>query len=421
MLGPIYGVSGLLGGMGVVLVGVGLLGTLLPVRASLEGFSDLAIGVVMSAYYVGFIVGTAVCGRIIRRVGHIRGFAIFAAVATVSILAHPVLVSPPFWTLLRALVGVGLIGVYITVESWLNDRAERTNRGSLLAVYEMVGLGALAAGQFLLTAGDIRGMAPFMVAAGLFALGLIPVALTRLPEPDLGEQSRLTLGALVSLSPVAVVGTLAGSAVGGAFFSLGPLYAQRMGLGEPQIAAYMSAGLFGGAILQWPIGRLSDHVDRRLVIGATALLGTGACALTLVVAGGAMPALLTASFLFGGTTLVLYALCVAHANDLLPQAQFLDAARGFNFLYGVGAAISPVVIGALMSRFGPASLYWVCAAVLAGLGALALVRAVVRREVLAGVREEFVAVVTPSAEALEMHPHRPVAGEPGAAREPPSA
>jgi MFS family permease len=190
-------------------------------------------------------------------------------------------------------------------------------------------------------------------------------------------------------------------------------------LGEPQIAAYMSAGLFGGAILQWPIGRLSDHVDRRLVIGATALFGAGACALTLVVAGGALPALLTASFLFGGTTLVLYALCVAHANDLLPQAQFLDAARGFNFLYGVGAAISPVVIGALMSRFGPASLYWVCATALAGLGALALVRALVSPEGPAGVREEFIAVVTPSAEALEMHPHRPITGQPGVAREPP--
>lgn len=410
MLGQIYGVSGLLGGMGIVLVGSGLLGTLVPVRASLEGFSDFAIGVVMSAYYVGFIVGTVVCSRIIRRVGHIRAFATFAAVATVSILAHPVLVSPAFWTVLRALVGASLIGVYITVESWLNDRADRSNRGSLLAVYEMVGLGSLAAGQFLLTAGEIRGMAPFMIAGGLFALGLVPVALTRLPEPDLGESSRLTLGALVRISPVAVVGTLAGAAVAGAFFSLGPLYAQRLGLGEPEIAAFMSAGLVGGALLQWPIGGLSDRVDRRLVIGATALLGAGSCALTVLVADSGLPALLMATFLFGGMTLVLYALCVAHANDLLPQAQFLDAARGFNFLYGVGAAVAPVVIGALMSRAGPASLYGFCAVALVGLGVLALVRALVRPDRLAGVREEFVPVVTPSAEALEMHPHRPVAG-----------
>jgi MFS family permease len=414
MRGQLYGVSGLLGGMGIVLVGSGLLGTLLPVRANLEGFSDLEIGVVMSANYVGFIVGTVWCGRIIRRVGHIRGFATFAALATVSILAHTQFVSPIAWTLLRALVGASLIGVYIAVESWLNERAERSNRGSILAVYEMVGLGALAAGQFLLTVGDIRSTVPFMLAAGLFALGLIPVALTRLPEPVLGAPSRLSLGALVRISPVAVVGTLAGSAVGGAFFSLGPLYAQRVGLGEAGIAAYMSAGLLGGAILQWPIGGLSDHVDRRLVIGATALAGAGASALMLALPGTGLPVLLAASFLFGGTTLVLYALCVAHANDLLPQAQFLDAARGFNFLYGVGAAVSPVVIGALMSAFGPASLYWVCGLVLAALALVALARAMARRERAAGVREEFVAVVTPSAEALEMHPHKRLEGETGA-------
>ena len=177
MLRQISGVSALLTGMGIVLVGAGLLGTVLPVRASLEGFSEFAIGVVMSAYYVGFIVGTVWCGWIIRRVGHIRGFATFAALATVSILAHGIFVTPVVWTVLRAVVGASLIGIYITVESWLNERADRSNRGSILAVYEMVGLGALAAGQFLITVGDLMSTLPFLLAAGLFALGLIPVAL----------------------------------------------------------------------------------------------------------------------------------------------------------------------------------------------------------------------------------------------------
>lgn len=413
MPAPIKGVSALLSGMGIVLVGAGLLGTVLPVRANLEGFSDFAIGVVMSAYYVGFIVGTVWCGWIIRRVGHIRGFATFAAAATVSILAHGVLVTPLVWTVLRAVVGASLIGIYITVESWLNERAERSNRGSILAVYEMVGLGALAAGQFLITVGDLKSTLPFLLAAGLFALGLIPVAMTRLPEPDLGESSRLTIGALFRLSPVAVAGTLAGAAAAGAFFSLGPLFAQRLGLGESGIAAYMTAALVGGAALQWPIGGLSDRVDRRLVIGATALVAGAAALLTLFTAEQGIVVLLASSFLFGGTMLVLYALCVAHANDLLPQAQFLDAARGFNFLYGIGAAAAPVIIGALMTQFGPMSLYLACAVLLAGLGVFSLFQALVRKEIEVEAREEFVAVVTPSAEALEMYPHTRI-GEGGA-------
>jgi MFS family permease len=411
MFNHVAGVSSLLAGMGIVLVGSGLLGTVLPVRASLEGFSEFAIGVVMSAYYVGFIVGTAWCVRIIRRVGHIRGFATFAALATVSILAHGILINPVFWTALRAIVGASLIGIYITVESWLNERADRGNRGRLLAVYEMIGLGALAAGQFLIAIGDLMSTLPFLLAAGLFALGLIPVALTRLPEPEIGHGRRVTIGALFRLSPVAVTGTLTGAAVAGAFFSLGPLFAQQIGLTKSGIAAYMSAALIGGALLQWPIGGLSDRMDRRLVIGGTAL-AAAASALAIAVLGlRGFPVLVTSAFVYGGTMLVLYALCVAHANDLLPEAQFLDAARGFNFLYGVGAAVAPVTIGALMTRFGATSLYLASAALMAGLGLLALFRALFTSVVPVEAREEFVAVVTPSAECLEMYPHKPLPGQ----------
>lgn len=398
----------MLTGMGIVLVGSGLLGTALPVRAGLEGFSEFAVGIVMSAYYVGFILGTVWCGAIIRRVGHIRGFTAFAALATVCILLHGIFVNPVAWTLLRTLVGASQIGIYITVESWLNERADRGTRGSILAVYEMVGLGALAAGQFLITVGDLMSNLPFLLAAGLFALGLIPVALTRLPEPELHAPSRLTLGALFRLSPVAVAGTFAGAAAAGAFFSLAPLFAQKIGLPKSGIAAYMSAALIGGALLQWPIGGLSDRLDRRFVIAGTSLVAGAAAVAIMLLADSDVATLLAVSFLYGGTMLVLYALCVAHANDLLPQAQFLDAARGFNFIYGVGAAAAPVVIGALMTRFGPGALYLSSALLLAALGAFALVQALTRTAVSVEGREEFVPVVTPSAECLEMYPHTPV-------------
>jgi MFS family permease len=210
-----------------------------------------------------------------------------------------------------------------------------------------------------------------------------------------------------------VAGTLVGAAVAGAFFGLGPLYAQRLGLGKPEIATYMSAALLGGALLQWPIGGFSDRVDRRVVIGITSLVAGGAALATVFLAGQGLAALLATAFLYGGTMLVLYALCVAHANDLLPLAQFLDAARGFNFLYGVGAALAPVGIGALMSRYGAGVLYVASGLLLVALGAFALFRALLTPLVIADAREEFVAVVTPCAEALEMYPHTPLPEEPG--------
>jgi MFS family permease len=408
MLAHLSPIAALLAGMGIVLVGSGLLGTLLPVRGNLEGFSEVTIGVVMAGFYVGFLVGTVWCPRIIRGVGHIRAFATFAALATVCILAHSAFISAPVWTALRGLVGVSLIGIYITVESWLNERAERSNRGTILAVYETIGLGALAAGQFFIIVGDVRTTLPFMLAAGLFALGLIPVALTRLPEPDLSRPSRLTIGQLFRISPVAAVGTVAAAAAAGGFFSMGPLFAQQLGLPESGIAAYMSAALIGGAALQWPIGGLSDRMDRRVVIGGTALVAALAAVGILLLAAQGQTALLTATFVFGGTMLVLYALCVAHANDLLPQAQFLDAARAINFLYAIGAAAAPVIIGALMARFGGAGLFGTSALLLGGLGVFALVGAILRPVVPVEAREEFVAVTTPSAEALEMYPHTPI-------------
>jgi MFS family permease len=229
-----------------------------------------------------------------------------------------------------------------------------------------------------------------------------------MPEPDLSEPSRLSLGALFSLSPVAAAGTFIGAAASGAFFSLAPIFAQKIGLPKSGIAAYMSAALIGGAVLMWPIGWLSDRMDRRIVVCAVSLLAAAAAFATMLFADQGIAALMAAAFLYGGTMLTLYALSVAHANDLLPQAQFLDAARGFNFIYGVGAAMSPIAIGALMTHFGPGALYLSSAALLTGLGVFALIRALTRTAPAVEGREEFVPVVTPSAECLEMYPHTPL-------------
>jgi MFS family permease len=414
MLSQISAVSSLLLGIGALLIGAGLLGTLVPVRANLEGFSALEIGVVMASYYIGFVAGTAICPWMVRRVGHIRSFATLAAMAIVSILAHAVFVFPLAWVLLRAAVGVSMIGIYITVESWLNERAERATRGRILASYEMVVMGSLALGQFLITIGSLDSSLPFIIAAAMFALGVVPVALTQIPEPKPQTTERLRLRELVAVSPLSVVGTVTCGFGQGAFFSMGPVYAQQIALPPGGIAAFMSAALIGAATLQWPVGGWSDRTDRRVVICVVALVATaGAAALPMLSQRG-LPALLPCAFLYGGTVTVLYSLCVANANDLLPQRQYLDAARGFNFLYAIGAATAPIVTGALMARFGAAGLFFTCGVLLLGLGLYAI-RHILRGPVVpVETRDKFTPVATISPCEPQMHPREPVEGEPAA-------
>jgi|SoiMethySBSTD1v2_1073268.scaffolds.fasta_scaffold503541_1 MFS family permease len=412
MLSQISAVSSLLLGIGALLVGAGLLGTLLPVRGHLEGFTELQIGIVMGSYYVGFVAGTALCPWMVRRVGHIRAFATLAAMAIVSILAHAVFISPVAWMFLRATVGASMIGLYITVESWLNERADRYNRGRILASYEMVAMGSMALGQFLIAVGQLESTLPFLIAAAMFAIGVVPVALTQLPEPEPGATQRFDMRQLFAVSPLAVVGTLTCGFGAGAFFSLGPVYAQQLELAPTGIASFMSAALVGSALLQWPVGGWSDRTDRRIVICAASLTAAVAAVALLSFARIGLIALLPCAFLYGGTVTVLYSLCVAHANDLLPQKQYLDAARGFNFLYAVGAMSAPVVTGGLMARFGGPGLFATCGVLLLGLGLYAIRRIMLGPVVPVETRDKFVPVATISPCEPQMHPREPVATDP---------
>jgi MFS family permease len=328
--------------------------------------------------------------------------------AIVSILAHAVFISAIAWTLLRATVGVSMIGLYITVESWLNERADRHTRGRILASYEMVAMGSMAVGPFLIAAGPLESTVPFLIAAAMFAIGVIPVALTQLPEPEPGETQRFDMRQLFAVSPLAAVGTLTCGFGGGAFFSLGPVYAQQIELAPTGIASFMSAALVGSALMQWPVGGWSDRTDRRIVISTIAITAAVAAGALLALARGGLIALLPCAFLYGGTVTVLYSLCVAHANDLLPQRQYLDAARGFNFLYAVGAMTAPVVTGALMARFGGPGLFGTCGTLLLGLGLYAVHRIMRGPVVPVETRDKFVPVATISPVEPQMHPREPV-------------
>ena len=340
-------VYSLLLGMGILLMGSGLIGTLLGLRAQSEGFSELAIGLVMSAFFIGYIVGSWLIPTVIARVGHIRTFAVLAAVSAVAALAHALWVDPVVWWFLRLINGISLLGSYMVIESWLNEQVVE-KRGQVFAVYMMTALLALGAGQFLLLLYGPEAIQSFMLVAMLFALGLIPIALTPVTQPVPIQTTRLPLRDLYRRAPVGTVGSAVSGLVTGAFWGLAAVFAREIGLSDAGIAAFLSAAIFGGAMLQYPIGHASDGRDRRkalMVVSGLAALGS----VGIYLAIGQTPAVIIAlGLLWGGFAFSLYALSVAQTYDRLESSEALEATRGLLLMNGIGSAVGPMLAGLIL-------------------------------------------------------------------------
>jgi len=340
-------VYSLLLGMGILLMGSGLIGTLLGLRAQSEGFSELAIGMVMSAFFIGYIVGSWLIPTVIARVGHIRTFAALAAVSAVAALAHALWVDPVVWWFLRLINGVSLLGSYMVIESWLNEQVVE-KRGQVFAVYMMTALLALGAGQFLLLLYGPEAIQSFMLVAMLFALGLIPIALTPVTQPVPIQTTRLPLRDLYRRAPVGTVGSAVSGLVTGAFWGLAAVFAREIGLSDAGVAAFLSAAIFGGAMLQYPIGHASDGRDRRkalMVVSGLAALGS----VGIYLAIGQTPAVIIAlGLLWGGFAFSLYALSVAQTYDRLESSEALEATRGLLLMNGIGSAVGPMLAGLIL-------------------------------------------------------------------------
>jgi MFS family permease len=394
----------LLLGIGIILVGSGFLGTLLGMRAVVENFSEVVTGLVMSAYFLGFIAGAYVCPPLINRVGHIRAFAAMAAVASSAILTHAMIIDPWAWALLRLITGICGVGLYMVIESWLNVQTSNRQRGRVFALYMTVNMLAMALGQYLLLFSSVDTFIPFALIAILFSLGLVPVALTRVAEPQPVSTPALHLGHLFGKAPLGVIGTLIAGLLLGAFWGMGAVFAKDIGLPDTWIAAFMSAAILGGPLLQLPIGRLSDARDRRGVLLAVSIAGAAAAVAAFALAQWTPVALVICIFLFGGFTFSIYALSVAHMNDHLNANEVLDATSGLLLTYGIGATFGPAAAGALMSAFGPRTLLLYFFALLVVLAAACRHFMRVRPPVPAEEQGEFVPMVRTSQAALEMHP-----------------
>lgn len=393
----------LLGTAGFV-AATGLLGTAVSLRAASLGFSGNVLGIVLSAYFAGFVIGTYIGPRLIQRTGHIRAFAVFAATACAAVLLHVVFSSAVWWILLRLLTGASVVGMYMVLESWLNERSTNEQRGAVFSAYQAVALLSLGLGQYLLLVDPESGTTPFVLAGILLAVALLPIALTRVPEPRPIRPVKLGLGRLWAVSPLGLIGTFFTAVAGSLMLALGPIYGVATGMSTDEVALFISVVIFGGAILQWPIGRVSDTVDRRTVILYVAIGAAVLAMAAFLCRELAQPAFYAAVFCYGGAVFSLYPLCVAHAGDHVTSDEFVETASGLLLVYGLGATAGPSLGSSLMDILGPNIFFVMLAGVLGSLALTAAARMYLRAAPTIAEQEDFVPLARTSQSALEMLP-----------------
>ncbi len=342
----------LLLGMLLLMIGNGLQGTLLGVRGAIEGFSTFEMSIVMSAYFVGFLFASRAVPGMIRRVGHLRVFAALASMISAVLVLYPTLADPWVWTGGRVIIGFCFCGVYIAAESWLNAAATNENRGQALSLYMIVQVLGIVIAQALLLVADPAGFVLFVIPSVLVSIAVVPILLAASPTPAFDQTRPMSLVALYRVSPLGCVGMFLLGGVFAAQFGMGSVYGTEAGLTLPQISGFVAAFYVGAVFLQFPLGWISDRMDRRLLILITAAIG-GAGAIVGLASGGTYVLLLVAATLIGGMTNPLYSLLIAYTNDYLTRETMAGASAGLLFINGLGAILGPVITGWAMSVVGP--------------------------------------------------------------------
>ncbi|NOC82717.1 MFS transporter [Ruegeria sp. HKCCD6228] len=372
----------LLLGMGLLMVGNGLQGTILGVRGEIEGFSTLEMSFVMSAYFLGFLGGSRLAPEMIRRVGHVRVFAALASFISAVMIMYPMLTNPIAWALGRVVIGFCFSGVYVTAESWLNNAASNENRGQALSLYMIVQMTGIISAQALVLVGDPAGYETFVIASILVSVSFAPILLSISPTPAFDTTKPMTLKKLLETSPLGCVGMFLLGGVFSAQFGMAAVYGARAGLSLVEISTFVAAFYIGAVVLQYPLGWFSDRMDRRFLILLVALAGAGGATIAMMM-GGSFPILLASAFLIGGMSNPLYSLLIAHANDFLDHEDMAAASGGLVFINGLGAIAGPVITGWLMGDavFGPPGFFLFIAALLLAMALYALYRTTQRASI----------------------------------------
>jgi MFS family permease len=339
-----------------VQLGSGALGPLDALSGLASGFSTTQIGLLGSAHFAGFFVGCWLAPRMMGGVGHIRAFAAFAAVGAIGAIGHPLHVDPLTWSALRAMTGFAVAGAYTVAEVWINAKVTNETRGRVLGAYRVVDLGASLLSQVMIGFLEPASYISYNIIAILCCLCLIPLTLTRIPQPETPAAPRLRPIAAIRLSPLAAAGVMISGFTNPSFRMVGPVYGTEIGLTPSQIGIFLGASILGGAAAQIPVGWIADKADRRVVLIAVSVLAVAVCAgLTWYAPGGSESYI--AAFVFGFVTLPLYSLSTAHANDFAQPHEMTELNASLLFLYGIGAIVAPLLASALIEGLGPSALF----------------------------------------------------------------
>ena len=362
-------------GFGMIIISHGFQGNLLGIRAVLEDFNYIATGTMMSGYFIGYFVGANMVPNLVSKVGHIRVFAAFASMASLSALVHAVFVDPYVWTISRFLTGFSMIGIFIIVESWLNDRATNKTRGKVLSLYMLVTYLGMSMGNLLLNVSSPKNYEPFIMISLLFSIALVPILLTKRKPPTFKKISSIKIKELFKISPFGSFSTFCSGFIFSAMLTMLSVYAVTMNLSVFEISVLLVGVTLAGALFQWPIGSLSDNYDRRLIIIGCCLFASIFTILSIFYSGLSFNNLLdeemlrfsyfavgtgmdkTKLFIFiillAGMILPLFSLNLALVNDYIPKEKFVAAGGGLNIIFGLGAIGGPIICSVLMSLFGP--------------------------------------------------------------------
>jgi len=362
MLRQFLPIMALLIGSSFLLFAGGINGLVLPLRGQAEGFTALSLGLLGTGWAVGYVSGCIYTARLVGRVGHIRAFGAMAAIAAISILGSALMVDPWAWIVLRALCGFCFAGAAMIVESWLTEQTSPNSRGKVFGVYTMVNLGATTAGQMLLTVGDPTGFTFFAVAAIFYCLALVPTAISSTTTPAPLVNVKLDLKGLWRNSPVAVVSVVLVGISNSAFGTLAAVYADRVGLVLATIALFTSIPILAGALVQIPVGWLSDRIDRRRVLIGLAALALAADTAFMILAPESRVLNLALAGVLGGSIFAMYPVIVAHANDHAAPGTAIQISGGLLLLYGLGGIVGPLVAGWAMAAFADRALFFITAA-----------------------------------------------------------
>ena len=388
-------------GIGFMMLANGLQGTLLGVRAGIEGFSTFTTGILMSGYFIGMFIGSLVTPVLVNRVGHIRVFSALASMASISILFHGVYIEPWIWMAMRIVTGISFAGFYVVTESWLNDRADNETRGKVLSVYMVIVTGGMGAGQFLLNLAEPNTIDLFILISVIISFGLIPILLTVKPAPNFATSSKMSVIDLYRASPLALIGNGLTGMAQGTLVGLGAIYASVVLVDFKAVSWFMACIMIGSLILQWPVGYISDRIGRRGVMAGLSIVAIACCLLAPTIPKDSIWFYVVVIAL-GGAAMPMYSICIAYANDRLEPHQIIGASGSLVMVAGIGAMIGPIIIAFFMDFVNISFYFWGIAIVFATILIFTLIRIGARAGVALEDQSDLVAgpLGTPIAEYL---------------------